>query len=118
MALCPNMRLAEMGRNLHPNLLPLSKRRRVTGGDVLGLEMEDPAQELTSGDDSGVLGMSEPDTETSSKGLFLGPDSDGFSMDVSDRARDRARGGQRHCGCGTWTMVRMSVTTDSGRAGD
>ena len=36
--------LAEMGRNLHPNnLMPLSKRQRVTKWDALGLEpMEDP----------------------------------------------------------------------------
>ena len=85
--------LADMGQNLHPNnLLPVFKRRRVTEWDVLGSEpMEDPAQELTSKDDSGGSGMSEPDTETSSKGLFSGLDSDGFSTDVSDRA-DRVRG--------------------------
>ena len=39
--------LAEMGQNLHPNnLLPLSKRRRVTEWDKLGLE---PIETLSKG---------------------------------------------------------------------
>ena len=50
--------LASLGRELHPsNIIPLSKRRRVTEWDALGLDpMEDPAQLLTSGDDSGGSG--------------------------------------------------------------
>ena len=94
-----------MGRNLHPNnLLLLSKRQRVTEWDALCSEpMEDPVQELTSGNVTGCPGMSQPDIQTSSKGLLSGPDSDGFSTDVSDRARGRGRGWPR------WSFATVSA---------
>ena len=89
-------------------------------GGCVGLgPMEDPAQELTSGDDSGGSGMSEPNTETSPKGCSCDRTVMVFprmSVTVTGRAGGGG-GGQRHCECGTRTVVRMPVTTDGGRAG-
>ena len=104
--------LTEMGGNLHPNnLLPLSKRRLVTGWDALGLEpMEDRAQELTSGDDSGGQGCRSSTLKWDRTVM-------GFPwMSVAGPGTGRG-GGQRHCQCGTQTIVPMSVTTGGGRAG-
>ena len=61
----------------------------VTAG--CGLEpMEDPA--LTSGDDSGGTGATEPEVDTSLEEASEESASDGFSTDVSDRATERAQG--------------------------
>ena len=70
----------------------MSKRRRVTEWDLLGLEAtEEPAPSLTSGDDSGVRGPQiEADTssEEESSEASVG---DGFSTEVGDRARATAQ---------------------------
>ena len=82
--------LAAMGRGLHPNnLIPLSKRRHVTEWDALGLEpMEDPVGYLASGDDSG--GSQDSDLEPKMREGVC--DSDGFSAEGNNRARERAQG--------------------------
>ena len=59
---------ALLGRQRHPNkLVLLSKRRRVTEWDSLGLDpMEESPSLLTSGDDSGGSGESSFESDTSS----------------------------------------------------
>ena len=102
--------LAGQGRELHPyNLLPLSKRRRVTEWDALGLEpmaeVSDSggtsggssAASSTSGDEDVFLSSSEDmsfSTDVSDTRLrgAWDSDSDGFSTDVSE-SRKRRRGG-------------------------
>ena len=109
--------LAGQGRGLHPyNLLPLSKRRRVTEWDALGLEPMADTSDLEIGsevDSGGTSGGSSTASSTSGDEDFLpssdeelystdvsdtrlrgvsGSDSDEFSTDVSE-SRKRCRGG-------------------------
>ena len=103
--------LAERGRELHPNnLLPLSKRRRVTEWDELGLEPMveiEPLSDPDTGDDSGA-GTSEDEDVTSVSSAELS--GGGFSTDVSDRARERA---QELCNMGVWDTDYSTDVSDS-----
>ena len=110
--------LAGQGRELHPyNLQPLSKRRRVTEWDALGLEPmaevsdRDLGSEVDSGgtssgsstasstsDDEDVFRSSSEDvsfstdvSDTRLRGTW-DSDSDGFSTDVSESRKRRRRG--------------------------
>ena len=112
--------LAGQGRELHPyNLLPLSKRRRVTEWDALGLEPMAEVSDLdlgsevdsggpsggsstassTSGDEDFPLSSSDDVSfgtdvsDTQLRGAW-DSDSDEFSTDVSE-SRKRRRGGGR-----------------------
>ena len=115
--------LAEQGRCLHPNnLVPLSKRRRVTEWDALGLEpMQESREQCTTSDvDSGcgssgesgdeqLGGGDDSCSEVSSSdaevqystdisdtrlwGRLSSSDSEGFSTDVSDTRKKRRRAG-------------------------
>ena len=74
--------LARFGRQQHPNnLLPLSKRRRVTEWDALGLEpvVESEVWEVTSDVDSGG---GTPDTSSHGEGDVS--EEAKFSTDVSE----------------------------------
>ena len=110
--------LAGQGRELHPyNLLPLSKRRRVTEWDALGLEpmAEVSDRDLGSEVDSGGTssGSSTASSTSDDEDVFLSSsedmsfstdvsdtrlrgtwdsDSDGFSTDVSESRKRRRRG--------------------------
>ena len=82
--------LAGQGRELHPyNLLPLSKRRRVTEWDALGLEpmAEVSDRDLGSEVDSGGTssGSSIASSASDDEDVFLSSSEDmSFSTDVSD----------------------------------
>ena len=82
--------LAGQGRELHPNnLLPLSKRRRVTEWDALGLEPMAEVSDLDLGlevDSGGTSGGSSTASSTSGdEDAFLSSSDDvSFSTDVSD----------------------------------
>ena len=111
--------LAGKGRELHlNNLLPLSKRRRVTEWDALGLEPMAETWDLEAGPEVDSGGGSSSDTRSSSSselgeslsgsdgeeqystdvsdtrlGRAMGSDSDEFSTDVSDSRKRRRREG-------------------------
>ena len=89
--------LASLGRRLHPYyLFPLSKRRRVTEWDQLGLEpMAESVQ--PSNPDSALDSKSEGEGMGSSSSSES--DSDGFSTDVNDRAQERV---QALCSLAVW----------------
>ena len=87
------------GGNIQTNLPPLSKRRRVTEWDSLGLEPvaeTEPVSDPDTGDDSGA-GSSDDEGMGSSSSAALS--CDGFSTDVSDWARERA---QELCSLVVW----------------
>ena len=114
--------LAGKGRGLHPNnLLPLSKRRRVTEWDALGLEPMAETSGLEAGPEVDSGGGSSSDTRSSSSsgsGESLSAlscsGSDGeepYSTDVSDT---RLAGPRELT---VTSLVRMSVTVERGAEG-
>ena len=81
--------LAGQGRELHPyNLLPLSKRRRVTEWDALGLEPMAETSDLDLGSevDSGGTSSGRSTASSTSRDEDLLPSSDDelYSTDISD----------------------------------
>ena len=89
--------LAGQGRELHPyNLLPLSKRRRVTEWDALGLEPMADTSDLEIGsevDSGGTSGGSSTASSTSGdEDLLPSSDEELYSTDISDTRLRRVSG--------------------------
>ena len=108
---------ASLGRHLHPkNLLPLSKKPRVTEWDNLGLEPMAESEQLSdpdTGDDSaaGLRTMRARDRRPQqSRSVMVLP-----WMSVTGHGRGHKS--SVHWRCGRPTTVRMSVTPSAGTAG-
>ena len=103
--------LASMGRQLHPNnLVPLSKVRRVTEWDRLGLEPMAESEQLSDPDSS--VDSRADSSEWAGMRLSSESNSNGFSTDVSERARGTA---QQMCFQTVWESDYSTEVSDNVR---